>query len=95
MKIKIEYNSDTGEGYEFFNDVDAAIEYLQYLKDNIIIEEDIETEEDNRNYVLEMDKISISKNSPNIEEDLIFYIEKGFLVTYEGKTGYTLEKKDI
>jgi len=56
------------------------------LKDNTIIEED------NRNYVLEMDKISISKNSDNIEEDLIFYIEKGFLVTYEGKTGYTLEK---
>jgi len=95
LKIKIEYSSDKNEGYEFFDDVDSAIEYLQYLEENNIIDEDIEDEEDiedNRIFALGLDKISLSKSFFNIKDDLDFYTNNGFIITYEGKTGYTLEK---
>lgn len=91
MEIKVCINDNS----EWFNDVDDAIDYLENHR-----EDGYEDDEDEpmliSSPVLQEDPkiISLSKkiNRDIIGQSLDSYLLKGYVITYEGKTGYTLEK---
>ena len=92
MKLRISYECETGEGSEFFSHIEDALGYLEELQER----EDPNMAHDFHDERLDFfdtlpDKISLTKK----ENSLPTYLENGFEVTYEGKTGYTLERKVV
>jgi len=103
MEIRIQYRTSTHEGDDFFDSTAEAIEYLMGLEAEIeeeiaADEEEYMTESEEEEFACLPDRVSVSKvqrsyNKTTIEVELAEYKENGFEITYEGKTGYTLERK--
>lgn len=89
MEIKILWTDDEKSGYEDFDNIEDAMDYLSELEDNL--------DEINRvnqaNHLLQRNRLSISKLDINLYEILNLLKENGYSCTYEGKYGYTYEKE--
>jgi len=107
MEIRVEYRTSTHEGDEFFDSTDEAIDYLMGLEEEIAAEDEEEYMEESEmtkeeseaeEFAYLPDRVSVSKvqrsyNKTTICSELAKYKLHGFEITYEGKTGYTLERK--
>lgn len=95
-QIRVEYMSETRDASEWFNSVAEAQDWLDNISEDDYNDCDEDAFVEPLRFVAYEEtrkKFGLSNQSPVFESELAHHLANGYKVTYEGKTGVTLEKE--
>ena len=96
MKIQIQILSEKYDASEFFGSIDEAQEWMENFRDDDFDEDEGMEYEDTASEAtrIRLSTISLSKSLSDYNNSLNEFLNDGYEITYDGKTGVTLELKD-
>jgi len=96
MDIRVQILSEKYDASEFFGSIDEAQEWMENFRDDDFDEDEGMEYEDTASEAtrIRLSTISLSKSLSDYNNSLNEFLNDGYEITYDGKTGVTLELKD-